>query len=168
MHAMECDCWPFCPCAAATTAAPKSTILLLPVLRLLAVLLIPLLPLLLLLLTPLLRQLVNAASSAHSATTAAHPVLAYPPHAPRPCLPLAWPRPSLPSSGSLSPCLPHAVCVSAMSHINTQVHDITHTTQVQGVTCKSMTSPRVRAYVHGVLIACAFVCDALCFGSGRD
>ena len=104
------------PCAAATTAAPKSTILLLPVLLLLAVLLIPLLPLLLLLLTPLLRQLVSAASSAHSATTAAHPVLAYLPHSPRPCLPLAWPRPSLPSSGSLSPCLPHAVCVSPRCH----------------------------------------------------
>ena len=91
-HTRICDFWQgvaIAPCAAATTAAPKSTILLLPALLLLAVLLIPLLPLLLLLLTPLLRQFVSAASSAHSATTVAHPVLAYLPHSPRPCLPFA-------------------------------------------------------------------------------
>ena len=52
----------------------------------------------------------------------------------------------LPLTLSASRC----VCESAISHINTQVHDITHTTQVQGVTCKSMMSPRVRASVHGV------------------
>ena len=81
------------PCAPATIAAPKSTTLLLPVMCFcLAVLLIPLLPLLLLLLTPLLRQLVSAAPSATAATTFAHPALAYLPHSPRPCLPLAWPR----------------------------------------------------------------------------
>ena len=134
------------PCAAATTAATESMILLLPVMLLLVVLLIPLFPLLLLLRTPWLRQLVSSALATTDDTTAAYPVLAYLPPYPRPCLPLAWSRPSLPSSGSRSPCLPHDACVSVP---RMQIHDVTHT-QVQGVTCKSIMSRCVRASVHGV------------------
>ena len=158
MHAMQSACWPFvvviASCAPATTAAPKSTTLLLPVLLLLAVLLVSLLPLLLLLLTPLLRKLASAASFAHCCYY--HQSLL-----PTPCLPICSFSSALPSLG-LAPAVPallwlpltlsasRCVCESAMSHINTQAHDLTHTTQVRGVTCKSMTSPRVHASVHGV------------------
>ena len=77
--------------------------------------------------------------------TAAHPVFADLRILLGPAFP--WLGPGwLPLTLSASRC----VRESAMSHINTQVHDITHTTQVQGATCKSMTSPRVRASVHGV------------------
>jgi hypothetical protein len=37
-------------------------------------------------------------------------------HSPRPCLPLVWPRPPLPSPVSLSRCLPHAVRVCPRCH----------------------------------------------------
>ena len=79
---------------------------------------------------------------------------------PRACLSASFSS-ALPSLG-LAPAVPallwlpltlsasRCVCESAMSHINTQAHDLTHTTQVRGVTCKSMTSPRVHASVHGV------------------